>query len=336
MVFFMVGSCSIIKDDDIQSQEQLDETLRIFHIQFNEQIDPQLPEAQSVLGFISESSDGKITKIDWGGAIVPREINSNEGASSTMMRFNYLDVNSVPASITANISYGSNGYPSKITHVADDANFEFESWTYTYNSSNRIANMITKRTVPDGSYHIEINDELIYSGNKLSQVIRTIENLVAMTTVNHTINVTRNSSNVISKIFYEESPSKIRHYIQQCPNPDCYYYFSEFQVPMNTGPFGNPIVQHTSTSRGILQRIQLTDSRKNGQTGEVFFPERGPDAFVIHPLLILPDLFIDGKEISQVFINDWWVVNPISNENLFNITEDRNVFVKYKYTVDPI
>lgn len=330
IILLLLGTCSIIKDEDIKSKEELDTRLKLSRITISEGTQSFSSSVPSERGFATTSfnTQGQLIALAWDG----RSASNASFDSGSKLRVNYkseLADPIDPIEFTHNISYNENGYPSKITSVIKEDNFEFENFEYLYDTDGNIFSIVTIRKSKDGTLNEKTTDILQYGNSRIHQVDRLIENLNTMTSKSEMIEVTRSGNGVITKIEYKFSNGTVRAYKQNCPNINCFFYFSEFSTPPNGPPFGNPIIEHTNTVLGLLPN-RLLDTRTGN--GQIFGEDRPPDIFFVHPLLILPHLFKDGVEISQVFINDWWLVSPIIDPDL-NIDQDETVLIDYTFEV---
>ncbi|MEP2670106.1 MAG: hypothetical protein ABJH04_13980 [Cyclobacteriaceae bacterium] len=335
ILLLFLGSCSIIKDEDIQSKEDLDAKLRLTRVEISEgtqafsDINPDGTYVLYGRSFAEASfnSQGQLSALAWSG-LSASNASFNSGSK---LRVNHKSESADPIDpieFTNKIDYNSNGYPSRITSVTETDNFEFESFEFTYNSDGNIFSIVTLRKSKDGILNQKTTDVLGYVNNRVSRVDRLIDNLNSMTEKSETIEVTRSGNGVITMIEYTFSNGTIRFYDQQCPNENCFWYFSEIEQP-NLGPFGNPNISYNNTALGFLP-TQLVDSRTG--LNQTFGEDRPPDIFFVHPLLILPHLFKNGVEVSQIFINDWWLVSSIIDPDL-NMNQDETVLIDYTFEV---
>ena len=327
---FITLSCSIIEDSDIQSQEELDTRLKLDRITFVEQTsDVFNPDALTIVGTTTINDLGQITKIDWGGGIAL----NNPNVVGPIVRFNYMidDSKNFPNTISSNIIYDSNGHPLTITHVDEVNDFQFESFEFTYNNQGKVATMVTTRNSNGGTLNQRFSDVINYGNGRIASVDRTIENLDTSIETFQTITVSRRSSGIIreTKIdFMNGSNRTFEQYNED--NEGSYYYFTQL-LGSAGGSTGNPVVKPVFSN--FIQSMQLIDQRQD-QFGSPIDPDRGADVFLIHPFLILPGLFGNDLDMSQVFINDWWVGSDIKDPGSNFYETDRIVHINYTYGVD--
>ncbi len=335
LFFIQLSSCSIIEDDDIQGADELNQRLVLSEIVLSQQINNSaLPNSAPGTGLVTTNSDNKIARIDWSGVSAHSNTESTDRDIIDKFRFNYFfdkDDPTAPtlnnARIVTNFTYGSNGLASRIENVDDRNGFEFETFDFSYDNLGRLTQTITNRYTLDSSSVTRTTDNLNYIvDNIVESVDRVFENIKASTSVEQTIFIA-DDSQIVSQIQFRQGGST-KTLTQFCANTDCYIY-GPADVFFDT--IGNPAALF-AIGNNVIGELRLIDQRVGGG-GQTFETSRNPDTFFFHPVLLFPNLFGQSTKIGQVFLFDWWLLDP-RDEQSGSMTSDEIVTIDYQYTVN--
>ncbi|HEY5692612.1 MAG TPA: hypothetical protein VIS49_14245 [Cyclobacteriaceae bacterium] len=332
IVLFFLFSCSIIKDDDILSQEDFDKNLVLEGITISENTFGEMM-VESLASF-SYTSNGRLNSIYWNSMSADTDEEAYGGRELGKMRFNlFFDFNAPGGfassrDITSSFIYDGSGKVVSISNRYDNGGIGtvlFQQFNYTYDGSGKLIEIETLNNQHDIFRKTRTVDVLAYTGNKITSVDRTLE--INSVTAQQTITVKYSSIGVVSEIKKGNTTS-----LNNCAaNVDYYYcYFSE---TTGGGGFSNSNIIYGEGSKPSKLSIAEQRFEENGTTG-VFGDQSGrpPDHFFVSPYIFTPELFESGRDLAHIFIDDWWI-KGVGTNSMFQVVANETVTLDFTYTL---
>ncbi len=324
---FLTFSCSIIKDDDITTQEDFDNNLVVEIVEISDNITPL--GSSAIYGY---SANGRISSITWLQISPSVDEEDLGGRSLGKLRFNlFFDTNDPEGfqpvyDVVSTLAYDGAGRITSINHryVSSIGTILFQQFNYTYDTSGKLIGIETLNNQHDLTNKTTTTDSLIYSGNKITSVVRTVATVSS--TTQQTITIKYSGIGVVSEIKKGNTTT-----LNGCAVNlnDFYCYFSE----TIGGGFSNSNIVYGEG--GKPSQLTITEQRfeDNGSTG-VFGDQSGrpPDYFFISPYVFAPNLFENGRDLAQIFIDDWWIKGVGTNSTL-SVDFNETVTLDFTYTL---
>ncbi len=333
-VLFLLFSCSIIKDDDILTQEDFDKNLVVEKIVISHDIfGAPISGTESEASF-SYSSNGRLSNIFWNSMSPDFNEEATSGRELGKLRFNlFFDTNgpdgfSPQYTVITSFAYDGAGRIVSISQRYDDSGIGtvlFQQFNYSYDASGKLIEIETLNNQHDFARKTKTVDSLIYSGNKITSVVRTLETNTS--TSQQTISIKYSSLGVVSEIKKGNTTT-----LNGCAvNLD--YYFCHFSETSGGGGYSNSNIiygEGTKPTQVTISEVRFEDNGSSGVFGDQ--SGRPPDHFFVCPYLFVPGLFDNGRDLAQIFIDDWWI-KGVGTNSMFEVVANETVTLNFTYTL---
>ena len=291
LAILVVGSCSIIEDDDILNEEDLGD-LQLTSINLS---DFTNDSGNRTIGTATITYSGdRISSIQW------------PPLDNTKIR---MPRQNDPGGITTELTYDGNGRVISFNYLFTGGTDGIGQYQFTYDANGNIETITL-----DGDFTI---DSLFYSGNTLTRINRQLGTIPPI--VKYDISFQTSTDRVIVT-------SQNRTFDRQTFG-DLKTVFGDF----TNGEPGNVNLQtEIVQDRLVSLRIEDDRQDDFGNLGFFGNRNRFPDTFFVHPFLIFPDLFPNGELLAEIFFEDWWEINQ-TTDTFYSYDSDEYVEIDFVY-----
>ena len=327
---YLFFSCSIIKDDDITTKEDFDNNVLVERVEISDNL-----FGSSTSAVYSYSNTGRIENIFWASMPPNYDEEFFGGRNLGKLRFNlFFEANDPEGvssfyTVSTSFTYDGAGRVNSISNRYQSATggigtILFQQFNYSYDTSGKLFEIETLNNQHDLVKKTTTTDSLIYSGNKITSVVRTTE--TPLSTFQQTITVKYSGIGVVSEVKKGNTTTMNGCSINQ---KNFYCYFSD----TNGGGYSNSQIVYGEGTKPV--QVTITEQRfeDNGSTG-AFGDQTGrpPDYFFVSPYVFTPNLFENGRDLAQIFIDDWWI-KGVGNNSTLEIFSNETVTLDFSYTL---
>jgi hypothetical protein len=292
VVAAFIFSCTIIEDGDITSQEELD-NLKLLSIDIEQQATGGTTTSKSTV-----TKDVSVNIVAPGGT-VKRQIWMDWPALGANSKLKVKSGTTAAFKSYTSLLEGGKPYTFYLFSVTGTDTTILEQYSFRYNSSGRLASVITRVPFVNGGPATS-RDTLIYKTN--GELLSVTRNFPATATAAMFTNFLYQTSGNSSKLSQYDFQGL--RYQARCEGSGCPYWGGNFHVAPTSNGFPSGVINLSSTKKAILS-IQdfnnIDQSFCGGQTCSAWI-----DTFYVHPLLILKDQISDGDDYLFLFMVDWW------------------------------
>jgi hypothetical protein len=317
VVAAFIFSCTIIEDGDITSQEELD-NLKLLSVDIEQQTSGATNTSSAIVTKVLDvnlqpSGVRKQIWMDWPALGANSKLKVKSGATTAFKSYTSL-------------LEGGKPYTFYLFSVAGIDTTILEQYSFRYNSSGRLATVITRVPFVEGALATS-RDTLVYDTNgRLSGVTRNYP-------------ATGAAAAAFSSFNYQTSDNyyKLNQYIFQglqyqgaCQGGGCgSYWGGNYHVTPSSPSNGFPTgVMNVLSNKKAFLSIQDYNDLNQNNCGSPGCNAAWIDTFYLHPLMLLKDQLNAGDDLLFIYMVDWW--KPVTTQQT---TTNEKVIIQFNYDI---